>query len=88
MDNRFDGFTVNLYLNDEGDWFAHFVEMPEVSAFADTPEQALQELAIAWEGVREDYPKHGEVVLSVMVSTLHRACPIFAIPPCPPSSLQ
>jgi Uncharacterized protein encoded in hypervariable junctions of pilus gene clusters len=62
MEDRFDGFTVNLYLDEEGDWLAHFVEMPEVSAFADTPEQALKELAITWEGVKESYRKHGEEV--------------------------
>ncbi len=58
--NKFDGYTVNLFLDDEGDWLAHFVEMPNVSAFGDSPEQALRELAIAWEGVKESYRKQGE----------------------------
>ncbi|WP_041354686.1 type II toxin-antitoxin system HicB family antitoxin [Nitrosococcus halophilus] len=62
MKDKFDGFAVNLYLDKEGDWLAHFVEMAEVSAFADTPEQALNELAIAWEGVKESYRKHREEV--------------------------
>jgi hypothetical protein len=44
MEDRFDGFTVNLYLDEEGDWLAHFVELSHISAFAATPEQALEEL--------------------------------------------
>lgn len=60
MDDRFDRFTVNLYLDEDGDWLAHFVEMPNVSAFSDTAEGALNELSIAWEGVKESYRKHGE----------------------------
>jgi predicted HicB family RNase H-like nuclease len=60
--DRFDGFTVNLYQDDEGDYLAHFVELPGVSAFADTPEEALNELAEAWAGVRESYEKRGESV--------------------------
>lgn len=60
--DRFDGFTVNVYLDDEGDYLAHFVELPSVSAFAATPEGALNELAEAWAGVQESYLKSGESV--------------------------
>ena len=60
--DRFDGYTVTMFLDDDGDWLAHFVELPEVSAFAATPEQALDELAQAWTGVRLSYEKHGEPV--------------------------
>ena len=60
--DRFDGFTVNMYHDDEGDYLAHFVELPGVSAFASTPEEALNELAEAWAGVRESYDKRGESV--------------------------
>lgn len=60
--DRFAGFTVNVYLDDEGDYLAHFVELPNVSAFAATPEAALNELAEAWVGVRESYEKRGEPV--------------------------
>ena len=56
----FDGFTVNLFLDEDGDYFAHFVEMPNVSAFADTPEGALRELAIAWKCVKECYEEDRE----------------------------
>ena len=53
----FGGFTVNLFLDEDGDYLAHFVEMPNVSAFSDTPEGALRELAIAWQCVKETYVK-------------------------------
>ena len=59
MDNRFDGFAVNIYLDDEGAWLAHFVELPEVSAFGDTPEVTLGELACAWEAVKATYRDEG-----------------------------
>ena len=58
----FDGFTVNLFLDEDGDYLAHFVEMPNVSAFSDTPEGALGELAIAWTCVKESYQKHHEPI--------------------------
>jgi predicted HicB family RNase H-like nuclease len=60
--DRFDGFTVELYLDEDGDWLAHFVEMPNISAFASTPEKALDELEIAWDLTRESYRDHGEEV--------------------------
>ena len=58
----FDGFTVNVFLDEDGDYLAHFVEMPNVSAFSDTVERALKELEIAWEGVKESYRKHKEPI--------------------------
>ncbi len=58
----FDGYTLNVFLDDDGEYLAHFVEMPHVSAFADTPEESLRELRIAWEGVKESYQKHGEPI--------------------------
>ena len=58
----FDGFTVNLFFDEDGDYLAHFVEMPNVSAFADTPEGALRELAVAWKCVKESYQKHHESI--------------------------
>jgi predicted RNase H-like HicB family nuclease len=60
--NVFDGFTVNVFLDEDGDYLAHFVEMPNVSAFSDTPEDALKELAMAWKGVKESYRKHREPI--------------------------
>lgn len=58
----FDGFNINIFLDEDGDYLAHFVEMPNISAFSDTPEGALRELAIAWKGVKESYQKHHEPV--------------------------
>ncbi len=58
----FDGFTVNVFLDDEGEWVAHFVEMPNISAFASTPDEAVKELRISWKGVKESYRKHDEKI--------------------------
>lgn len=60
--DRFNGFTINVYQDDEGDYLAHFVELPNVSAFSATPEDALNELAEAWAGMCESYEKRGESV--------------------------
>jgi len=51
--DRFDGFAVEIFLDDHGDYVAHFSELPNVSAFARTPAKALAELAVAWELVKE-----------------------------------
>jgi predicted RNase H-like HicB family nuclease len=58
----FNGFTITLFQDEEGDWIAHFVEMPNVSAFADNPYQAIDELEIAWQGIKESYLKHDEKI--------------------------
>ncbi len=50
-----DGFTINIYLDEDEEWLAHLVELPNVSAFGDTPELALNELYVAWEGMKECY---------------------------------
>ena len=56
LDNyNFDGFVLSLYVDDQGDWLAHFQEIPTVSAFGDTPQEALEELKIAWELIKEEY---------------------------------
>lgn len=60
--NIYDGFTVNIFLDEDGDYLAHFVEMPNISAFSDSPEGALLELATAWKGVKESYKKHNEPI--------------------------
>ena len=60
--DMFDGFTVNLFLDEDGDYLAHFVEMPNVSAFSDTPEAALRELAMAWQCVKETYVEDQEPI--------------------------
>ena len=58
----FDGFTVNLFLDEDGDYLTHFVEMPNVSAFSDTPEGALKELVVAWKCVKENYDEDQEPI--------------------------
>jgi len=60
--DRFDGFSVNLALDEDSDWLAFFLELPNVSAFAETPEQALAELADSWEGIKASYAKRGDKV--------------------------
>ena len=58
----FGGFTVNVFLDDDGEWLAHFAELPHVSAFADSPDEAVKELKEAWEGVKESYHEAGEAL--------------------------
>jgi predicted HicB family RNase H-like nuclease len=60
--DSFDGFTVNILLDEDGQWLAHLVELPNVSAFSSTPQKALEELRVAWKGVKESYCKHGEPI--------------------------
>ena len=55
MKDKFDGFTVNIYQDEGGDYLAHFIELPTVSAFGNTPLSALKELGIAWEAVKGSY---------------------------------
>ena len=52
----------NCILTGLGDWLAHLVELPNVSAFGDTPEAALDELYVAWEGMKECYRDDGEAI--------------------------
>jgi predicted HicB family RNase H-like nuclease len=58
----FDGYTVNVFLDDENEYVAHFVEMPNVSAFADSHVKALKELATAWRLMKESFVAHGEEI--------------------------
>lgn len=62
--HKIDGFLVKLSQDDDGDWLAHLIELPHVSAFADTPDQALTELKDAWEGIKESYRENGEPIPS------------------------
>ncbi|MGA2410066.1 MAG: type II toxin-antitoxin system HicB family antitoxin [Candidatus Binataceae bacterium] len=60
--DRFDGYGVELFLDDDRDWLAHLVELPNVSAFGSTPEKALNELDVAWELVKESYIEENKPV--------------------------
>ena len=57
--DRFDGYAVELFLDEDNDWLAHLVELPGISAFGPTPEKALKELDIAWAAARESYAARG-----------------------------
>ena len=57
--DMFDGFTVNLFLDEDDDYLAHLVELPNVSAFGPTPTEALVELKEAWELMKECYRADG-----------------------------
>ena len=58
--DEFDGFMINVFFDEDGDYLAHLVELPNVSAFGATPAEALAELRTAWELVKESYQAHGE----------------------------
>ena len=58
----FDGETVNLFFDEDDDYLAHLVELPNVSAFGPTPTEVLDELKTAWELTKESYQKHGEPI--------------------------
>jgi predicted HicB family RNase H-like nuclease len=60
--DQFDGFTINLVEESKNEWLAHFVELPGVSAYGDTTEEALAELAIVWQGMKESYVDHGNPI--------------------------
>ena len=58
----FDGFMVNVFFDEDGDYLAHLVELPNVSAFGSTPAEALRELKTAWELMKECYREDGEPI--------------------------
>ena len=55
----FDGFGINIFLDEDGDYLAHLVELPNVLAFGPTPTEALVELKEAWELMKECYQEDG-----------------------------
>ena len=58
----FDGFMVNIFFDEDGDYLAHLVELSNVSAFGATPSEALNELKTAWELMKECYQADGEPI--------------------------
>jgi predicted HicB family RNase H-like nuclease len=62
MRDEFDGFGINLLQDEDGDFVARFVELPNVSAAGSTAEEALEELSEAWEAMKESYRKHNEEI--------------------------
>jgi predicted HicB family RNase H-like nuclease len=57
--DRFDGYAVELFRDEDNDWLAHLVELPAISAFGPTPEKALKELDTAWAAAKESYAERG-----------------------------
>ena len=53
---------VNVFFDEDGDYLAHLVELPNVSAFGPTPAEALTELRTAWQSVKESYRAAGEPI--------------------------
>jgi predicted HicB family RNase H-like nuclease len=62
MYDQFDGFSIMLLHDEMGDWIAYFSELNNVSACGDNPEEAIHELAIAWEAMKESYRQHNEPI--------------------------
>ena len=60
--STFDGFNVSFTIDEEGDWQATLVELPEVSAFADSADAALYELSVAWNAMKASYRKHNQKI--------------------------
>ena len=58
----FDGFTIKLLEEDDGDFIAHFVELPNISAFSDSPNNAIEELKLVWEETKQSYKDHNESI--------------------------
>ena len=58
----FDGFMINVFFDEDGDYLAHLVELPNVSAFGPTPAEALAELKTAWELMKECCQADGESI--------------------------
>jgi predicted HicB family RNase H-like nuclease len=62
MRDEFDGFSVHLVEDKDGDFIAHFVELPNVSACGETAEEAVSELKTAWKAMKKSYRKHSEAI--------------------------
>lgn len=60
--DEFDGFSIELFEDDDGEWLAHFEELPNVSAFGSAPEDAIRELKEAWKIMKESYLSHNEPI--------------------------
>lgn len=54
--------VIQLEYIPECEWLAFYVDHPCISAFGDTPLEAVKELQIAREGAEESYRKHDESI--------------------------
>jgi predicted RNase H-like HicB family nuclease len=57
--DRFDGYGVELWLDEDNEWIAHLTAIPSISAYGKSPEAALKELAAAWNLAKESYASRG-----------------------------
>lgn len=62
MGATFDGYQIELRFDEDDEWLAYLLEMPNVSAFGETPEEALQQLAEAFGLVKEVYEEQGRPI--------------------------
>jgi predicted HicB family RNase H-like nuclease len=62
MQDEFDGFSIQLLEDNAGDFVAHFVELPNVSASGASAEEALAELKTAWNAMKQSYRKHKQEI--------------------------
>ncbi len=62
MNDKFDGFSLHIVLDSDGDYIAHFVELPNVSACGSSVEEAIAELETAWKAMKASYLKHGHEI--------------------------
>ena len=69
MSDVFGGYTLNVILDEDKQYLAHFVEMPSVSGFGNTLEEALLALEEAWGLMKEDYIAHKE---DIPITSSHR----------------
>ena len=60
--DEFDGFTIELFKDTDGDWIARFEELSNVSVFGRSPGEALQELQQAWTLMKESYISHNQSI--------------------------
>lgn len=51
-------YKILIFKDEEGDFIATLVEIPELSAFGNTPDEALKELEIAYELWLESVTSH------------------------------
>lgn len=62
MRKEFDSFNIGLTIDEDGEWQANLLELPNVSAFGSSPEEAISELKIAWDAMKISYQKHHQQV--------------------------
>lgn len=58
----FDGFTVKIFFGEDSYYLAHFVELPNVWAFGETPSEAMIELEATWSLIKQHYRMDREAV--------------------------